>query len=225
MATHAPRFDDYRAYLTWQEGRVARAGVRLRLDRRADADRVADYGADAVVVATGGRPRMPGIPGEDLPFVHTAVDVLTGRAETGRRVLVVAQDDHLAPLAVADFLGERGAAVTLVHGTTSPAPLVSRYLIGSALARLDRQGAVFRFSEQVVAIQEGRVQVRHVYSHLTRTIEDVDTVVLACGAVPENGLFDELTARGIPAHVLGDAFAPRRLAWATRQAYELAAIL
>src|SRR5690606_17260561 len=98
-------------------------------------------------------PRWPGIPGEELPHVHQGVDVLVATPELGQHVLVVAQDDHPAPLSVADLLGERGHRVTLVHGTSAPAPLVSRYLLGSALGRLDEHGTQIRTNEQVSRIE------------------------------------------------------------------------
>ncbi|HEY8532626.1 MAG TPA: FAD-dependent oxidoreductase [Micromonospora sp.] len=225
LATRAPRYDDYAAYLAWQERRLRRVGVRVVLNRRGTADAVQDYGADVVIVATGGRPRRPGIPGETLPHVHLAHDVLAQDMTLTGNVVLVAQDDHLAPLSVADFLAERGAEVTVVYGSASPAPLVSRYLLGSILGRLDARGVQMRFNEQVTEIGTDYVQVRHVYSNRTRTIDTVDAVVLACGAVPENSLYAELVQRGVEAHILGDAYAPRRLVWATRQAYDLAATL
>jgi 2,4-dienoyl-CoA reductase-like NADH-dependent reductase (Old Yellow Enzyme family)/thioredoxin reductase len=221
IATVAPRYDDYADYLRWQERRLARAGVTICIRRRATVESAAAHGADTVVVATGGTPRFPGIPGEELAHVHQWHDVLLGEAELGARVLVVSQDDHLAPLAIADFVAGTGAEVTLVTGSTTPAPLVSRYLIGSALGRLDEQGVQIRTNEQVSSIEVGRVWVRNVYSHQARALEGFDSVVLACGVTPQSTLFDELGAQGRDVHVLGDAYAPRRLVWATRQAYEL----
>lgn len=226
VAALAPRHDDYAAYLAWQARRLAAAGVKVETGRSATAAEVAAFGADRVVVATGAVARRPDVPGADLPHVHTAVDVLTGAAGAlGPRVVVLAQDDHLPPLSVADFLAERGHRVTLVHGTAGPAPLVSRYLLGSVLGRLDAGGVVLRGSEAPVRIDAGAVTVRNVYSGRTSTIEGVDSVVLSCGAVPVAGLGEELRAAGITADVVGDAYAPRRLVFATKQARALAITL
>lgn len=222
IAARAPRYDEYGAYLLWQEGRLQRAGVRVCLKQRATAAMVTEYGADVVVVATGGRPRRPGIRGDGRADVYLAHDVLDQELTLGGHVVVVAQEDHLQPLAVADYLAERAAQVTVVYGGNGPAPLVSRYLIGSALARLDAQDVVLRYSEQVTEIGERQVQVRHVYSKRRRDIADVDAVVLACGALPDTELYAQLREWGVDAHILGDAYAPRRLVWATKQAYELA---
>ena len=56
-------------------------------------------------------------------------------------------------------------------------------------------------------------------------MEGVDSVVLACGAVPVDGLFHELQPSHPEVHLLGDAYAPRRVVYATRQAWSLAAEL
>lgn len=224
-ATAAPRYDDYADYLAWQARRLAAAGVAVALSHPADASAVIAFGADEVVVATGGRPRRPDLPGGDLPRVHLAADVLAAPpGDLGERVVVAAHDEHLPPLAVADFLAQRGHRVTLVHGAASPAPLVSRYLLGSALGRLDAGDVELRGSESVVAVVRGGVRVRNVYSEVVRTLE-ADAVVLAYGAVPDSSLHNELHERGVTAHLLGDAFAPRRLVFAVRQAHDLAITL
>lgn len=55
-----------------------------------------------------------------------------------------------------------------------------------------------------------------------RTLGNFDSVVLACGSVSDSALYDQLRGRLPELHVLGDAYAPRRLVFATRQAYALA---
>ena len=150
-------------------------------------------------------------------------DVLAGRATAGHRVLVIAQDDHVAPLSVADFLAEQGHDVSVVYATQQPAPLIGRYMIGAHPRPARRQGrAALASWSEVVGIGEHTVDVRNVYSLRTRTIGEFDSVVLACGSVSDSALYDELRTRLPDVHVLGDAYAPRRLVFATRQAYALA---
>ena len=69
------------------------------------------------------------------------------------------------------------------------------------------------------------MHVGNTYSGRPWSLHDVDTVVLACGAVPDDDLYQALRRTGNSAHLLGDAYAPRRVVFATRQARELAAIL
>ena len=222
IAAAAPTYDQYTRYLDWQQRRLAELGVTVVLGRRATADAVLAAGADVVAVATGAVPREVEIAGMRAPHVHEVRDVLAGVATPGPRVLVVAQDDHLAPLAVADHLATRGHAVTVVHQTQGPAPLVGRYIIGGILSRLSERDVRLRFMEQVARIDATSVTVRNIYSGREERLDGIDSVVLACGSQSDSALYDDLRDRHPAAHVLGDAWAPRRLVSATRQAYALA---
>ena len=48
---------------------------------------------------------------------------------------------------------------------------------------------------------------------------------LATGLIPNDSLYRELKGRHANVHILGDAFAPRRMVFATRQAFDLAQTL
>ncbi len=224
-AAMAPRHEMYAAYLDWQARRLRDLGVDVNLGHRATADEVAALSADVVAVATGATPRIPQIPGADGPSVVDVREVLAGRASVGTRVLVVAQDDHVAPLSVADLLSGQGHEVVLTYATAGPAPLLGRYIVGGILGRLDAQGVRMRFMEEVVAIRGSEVVVRNVYSLREEAVGGFDSVVLACGSVSDSAQYDELKSRLGSVHVLGDAYAPRRLVFATKQAYALAELL
>jgi 2,4-dienoyl-CoA reductase-like NADH-dependent reductase (Old Yellow Enzyme family)/thioredoxin reductase len=225
IATKAPGYRDFARYLDWQRRRLADSGVDVVLGHRATPDSVRAAGADTLALATGATPRRPPIPGADLGWVHDIRDVLTGAAVVGRRVLVVAQDDHMPPLSVADHLASQGHQVTVVYATPAPATLLSRYILGGIMGRLDLQGVRIRVMEEVSAISAGAVTVRNVYSWRESEIGDIDSVVLACGGVSDTRLFDDLKSELPDVHLLGDAYAPRRLVFATRQAYALAQLL
>lgn len=131
----------------------------------------------------------------------------------------------MPPLALADHLSSKGHEVTVVYGTNGPAQLLGRYIIGGILGRLSDQGVHFRFMEEVTKIQPGSVTTRNVYSGKEQTVNEIDSVVLACGGVSNSSLFEELTESLDEVHILGDAYAPRRLVFATRQAFALAEVL
>jgi 2,4-dienoyl-CoA reductase-like NADH-dependent reductase (Old Yellow Enzyme family)/thioredoxin reductase len=218
----APRHEGYAQYLDWQRRRLQTAGVAVRTGSRLTADNVLARDDHVVAVATGAGPRRPGVPGADAAHVAEIREVLAGQAEVGERVLVVAQDDHVAPLSVADHLAERGHRVTVVYATHQPAPLLGRYIIGGILGRLDAADVRFVFMEEVVGIERHTVTTRNVYSGKKRSLAEFDSVVLACGSVSDSRLYDELRGHHHDLHILGDAYAPRRLVFATRQAWALA---
>ena len=211
----------YSKWIQWQHARLAGLGVDIDLGRLADADQVLQADADIVAVATGARARRPDVPGIDLPHVSTGTDIVSGGSVDGH-VLVVSEDDRLAPLAVADHLAADGNRVTLMYRSTAPSPLVGKYTIGAVLARLDEAGVATIPMTRLVSVEPGRVTVANAYSGRRWTLEDVDSVVLACGAIPVDDLYLEVKSSRTDVHLLGDAFAPRRVVFATRQAYELA---
>jgi dimethylglycine catabolism A len=222
IAIKAPRHEGYIRYLAWQERRLGQLGVDVKLGYRATAELVEDAGADVVAIATGATSRTPAIDGVTAEHVHDIRDVLNGTAVPGHRVLVLAQDDHVPPLSVADYLAERGHQVTVVYATPGPAPLLGRYIAGGILGRLSERGVQMRFMEEVVAIKEDSVRTRNVYSGREEVVGDIDSVVLACAGISDSGLYDQLKRRLPQVHILGDAYAPRRLVFATRQAFALA---
>ncbi len=212
----------YRLWVDWQAERLGRLGVDVKLGYEADAAAVLDAGADIVVVATGARPRVVDVPGAELAV--TAAAALKG-APLGRRVAVISEDDRAAPLTVADHLAALGHEVTLVHRTPAPSPLVGKYTLGALLARLDEGGVRVVPSSRLVGIEPGVMHLANSFSDRRFSVDGIDTVVLATGALSEDGLFQAVRHRHPAAHLLGDAFAPRRMVYATRQAYILATTL
>ena len=225
VASHARENHAYTEFVDFQSRRLESAGVEVLLDRTADRAAVVTGGFDVVVLATGARPRRPGFAPPGAPGIVEGRDVLTGTARTGPRVLVVAMEDHMQPLTIAGHLCDLGREVTLVYSSPQVAPLVGRYSIGAPMARLGAAGAEVRVLERVTGVEPGVVRTAEVYSGSPRSHHGIDTVVLACGGEAETGLAEELRGSGTEVHVVGDAYAPRRMSYATRQAYELARVL
>jgi 2,4-dienoyl-CoA reductase-like NADH-dependent reductase (Old Yellow Enzyme family)/thioredoxin reductase len=225
VAARARMNRPYADWIGWQERRLSQVGVDVVLGRTATAAEVLAAAADVVVVATGALPRRPAIDGLDQPHVVTGAEVLLGTVDVGARVLVVSEDDRPAPLAVADHLAGLGHEVVLTHRTPAPSPLVHKYSLGAVLARLDREGATLVPTTRVTAVDRTTVHVANTYSGRAWTIDDIDTVVLATGSLSRDGLYHELAGTHAEVHLLGDAYAPRRMTFATRQAWSLVATL
>ncbi len=215
----------YADWIDWQTDRLRRLGVDVQVGTEATADALLAAGADLLVLATGAVPRLPEVPGIELPHVMGAVDVLRGERTPGQRVVVVAEDDRAAPLAVADHLAGAGHAVTLVYQSPAPSPQVGKYSIGSMLARMDAEGVRLIPMTRAVGFEPGIVRLANSYSGRRWSLDGVDSVVLACGSVSDDALYHQVRDRHPDVHRLGDAYAPRRLSFATRQAWELARTL
>jgi NADPH-dependent 2,4-dienoyl-CoA reductase/sulfur reductase-like enzyme len=212
----------YGKWIHWQQTRLERLAVSLQLGMEATPDRVIAHGADVIATATGATSRLPDATGLDLPHVATVTQVLTGEAKLGHRVLVVSEDDRVAPLSVADHLSGLGHKVTVSYRSPAPSPLVGKYTVGAILSRLDNEGVELIAMARLVAIDNEGVTFANAYSNRRWRRTGFDSVVLACGAVGEDSLYQSLRSVHPNVHLLGDAYAPRRVVSATRQAMQLA---
>ena len=224
VAAQATENRAYHDFLAFQARRLSTLGVEVRLGVEASAPDVLAQSFDSVIVATGATARKPLIEGIDSPCVLEGRDVLLGRVTPGKRVVVVAMEDHMQPLTIAGFLTDLGCHVELLYPTPSIAPLIGKYSIGAPLAKLSAAGAVVRVMERVVQITPTTLTTHNIYSGHERVISDFDNVVLACGGTAENTLYHALKSH-VDVHLLGDAYAPRRISFATRQAYDLAKLI
>lgn len=225
LAALLPGNADLTGYIGFQQARLADLGVVTRLGREADATAIAEAGFDVVALATGSTPRRPVIAGIDTPQVTDMAAVLREEATPGAKVAIIVQDDSAAPLAFADWLARTGREVTLFIQTDRPAPQLSRYSLGTLLGRLSQAGARLVLNEAVIAVTLPELTCRHVYSGRESRHAGFDSVVLACGGQAETSLFEHLDGRIGELHVLGDAYAPRRITFATQQGHELGKLL
>jgi len=104
LAARIPGKSDFGALVRSYEARLARAGVRVELGSPADRVRLQKGGYDEVVLATGVRPRLPGVPGIDHPMVLTYEQVLDGGSPVGSRIVIIGAG--AVALDVAAFLVE-----------------------------------------------------------------------------------------------------------------------
>ena len=215
----------YQPWIDWQAQRLQRVGVNVRCGIEATTEAVIAARVDVVIVATGARARLPDATGVDRSNVFAVAQALNDPKQLGHRVLVVSEDDRAAPLAVADHLSGLGHQVTVIYRSTAPSPLVGKYTIGAVLARLDREGVELIGMTRLVDVSDNSVTVANCYSGLRRAITGIDSVVLACGAIADDGLYHLLKSAHPNVHLLGDAYAPRRVVFATRQALQLASLL
>lgn len=209
----------YGRWIEWQAGRLDRAGVTVRTSTAADEASVLAHGADTVIVATGARPRLPPIEGIDQPHVVTAVDLVTGHAAAGARIALVVEDDGPAPPTIAHHLAHAGHEVTVVFQTPALAPDVGKYSLGSMLAELDHAGVVLQPLTVVRAVDHRHLEAAHSFSGRRFRLGPFDTIALACGSVPRTELQSRLADLHPDVRVIGDAYAPRRTVFATRQAW------
>lgn len=210
---HKGEVGQLRDYLATQ---LDRLGVEVRLGKEADAALVRRERAEAVIVAAGSRPSVPDIPGIEGAGSLQAVDVLLGRAEAGKRVIILGGE--MVGCETALFLARRGRQVTLLRRgprlLTGMMPFLRRRL----LDELRAEGVVTHTGVGYRSIAPGRLNI------LTQKGEELtleaDSIVLATGARADDRLVNELQGAVPELYTVGDCVAPRRILEAIREGFE-----
>jgi NADPH-dependent 2,4-dienoyl-CoA reductase/sulfur reductase-like enzyme len=209
---------DHGAYF---ESELRELGVELMLGNVVTADELVDFGPDAVVVATGGTPLIPDIPGIHDANVVTGFDVLRGASVGAQALVVGGLDNHIGPPSIAEFLIDTGARVELISEHLDFANGAEDGTRLPLMQRLVRKGVTVSMLHQLVGVAQGAARVVHSFSGTERVIADV-SVVLVCGLLPNDALAHELRGRVPEVHLIGDALAPRRMMHATLEGARIA---
>ncbi len=218
----------------WYRQEIARLdAIDVRLGEAATVETLAGDPAgapDAVVLALGAEPntlRVPGI--EDAP-VMSGVDALLHPEALGHRVLVIgggyvgcemaigaAQDGHEVTVleALPDILSA-GGSVPMQNSMMIRALLDQEHvtvLTGQSVISADASGVS-------VAATGGAIDEGGTPRHL-----DADTVVVSIGYHPRASFADEIQARGIEVHEVGDGRRVGTVSTSVTDAYAVARTL
>lgn len=199
---------------TYFETQFEKLDVEMVLGNRVTAAELVEFAPDAVVLATGGRAVIPEVLADAQRLV-TALDVLEGKVELKKNVVVVGgQDAHLAGPTISEFLQDQGCQVELISEQPDFARGSEDGTRIALMARLARKGVRVSLAHRLSRVDDAGVVVQDMFSKQERRLDDA-MVVIACGLAPENEL--EAALRGLvpEVHVIGDALAPRRLMHAT----------
>ncbi len=118
--------DEFGVIARNERNQLAALGVPVQLGVEVTRELVAEIAPDAVIVATGSRPKASPVGGADAPGVFNVWQVLTGEAgeALGEKVLFIDYDGHHQATATAEFLAELGKQVHV---------LTSSLFVGSEL--------------------------------------------------------------------------------------------
>lgn len=178
---------------------------------------------DAVIVATGARPRRADVPGADLAHVFDVDRALAVHASAfGRRALVWDAQHDEGPLAVAEHLTRLGVEVRYVTGAAHPAGKLPLSNIPAALARLYGSAAEVIPYSTVAAIDGDAVAIANVYDAAQQRRVPVDSVVYAVGRDADESLYLGLHEQLALVWRVGDCVAPRDVGMAIYSAERLA---
>ncbi len=179
---------------------------------------------DVFIVATGGSPFIPEVPGVEGKNVVTFLEVAADEAETGETVVVVGA--NIIGCEVALLLAQKGKKVTLVE--------LPGFRTKSDLDGLEVEGNIWAFTEQELQkanISLATAEKLAVITDKSVIFEDstgkqlsfaTETVVLSLGFTPLNELTKHLASKGKEVYSIGDANKARKIKDAVYEGFVVA---
>lgn len=179
------------------------AGVDIRTGTEATPELVASLKPDAIIIATGSVPLRLPIPGLNSCGCSTAEDVLTGKADTGKRVLVVG--GGMVGCECVEFLTEREHIVDMVEMK----PVIGEDIVPEArkyiMANLEKHKVTQRVNARVKQFYADGVDFTDTVTGENAAMRGYDSVVLAMGYRSNNTLEEQLKDLAPQVIVIGEA--------------------
>jgi len=196
---------------------LPKLGVKIYYNIEADVSKVLAEKPDVVIVAVGASPLIPPIPGVESAV--TAFDVLMNKVEVGKRVVVIGGGG--VGCNTAAKLADEGKDVTLVEMLPKIGQDIGITTRWTVLLYLRERGVKILTNKRAVEIKRGALVIEDVQSGERNEIP-CDTVILAVGTKPNDGLYDELVGKVPEVYKIGDCAKPRKAIDATHEAADLA---
>ncbi len=175
---------------------------------------------DHVIVASGSRQNLAEIQNLDTQHWMTSLDFFENRKEVrGKRVLIVGAG--MVGMEAAEILTDRGLHVTATKRTDTIANDMEMVTKKMMMNRLKGNSNMIIMPETTV-LSFGETGIRVLHQGVEKTLEPVDTVILASGMLPETELFETLKQQGKPVTLIGDADHPADIFAASQSGYRAA---
>ncbi|MEJ2135654.1 MAG: FAD-dependent oxidoreductase [Desulfofustis sp.] len=216
--------EDLPLLIKYLQGQLVRYGVTVEKGKRATPQTILSHRPDAVIIATGGKPAVPDIPGIhskkvlSMERLHRQLKVLLKVFDSyqlnrltriwmpvGKRALIIGSGIQACELA--EFLVKRKRAVTIVDTQEVPGvDIVPDETKDSLLNWLVNKGTVFHMNSEITEIRPEGVKI--VSNNGQETLVKADSIIPALPLVPNPELFKSLENRIEEVFAVGDCGTP-----------------
>jgi 2,4-dienoyl-CoA reductase-like NADH-dependent reductase (Old Yellow Enzyme family)/thioredoxin reductase len=194
---------DVKNYLEWAvRSTKDMPGLRIALSTEATPEIIRAEQPDVLIVAIGGEPIIPHIPGINKPNVSLAGDVESNKVTVGDRVVVAGAG--LTGSEAALYLAQQGKKISLIDRLTleeidANAPLIS---IVALRALLEELGVDTRSEVILTSVSDSGVVIT---DRNGNNIEiPCDNVILALGLEPRSEIIDKFSGLAPEVIAIGD---------------------
>jgi 2-enoate reductase len=212
---------DYRRLITYFSTQLKKLGVAMELGKEATPEIIKEMNPDVVFIATGSTPLVPEFPGRKKRRLITASDLLTGKKNAGKSVVMIG--GGLVGCETALYLAQKGKEVTILESLDS----IARDLWSASrlhlLQLLADANVDVLTSINILEITDKYVVIADKNSE--KKILKADTIAIAVGYKSDNRLYEMLKDSGLEVHIIGDCVKPRQILSAVWDGFHAARLI
>jgi 2,4-dienoyl-CoA reductase (NADPH2) len=206
--------DELWTCVEYQKVMCEKAGVEFHLGTEVTEEIIEDEAPDSVVLATG--PVYSRLPGGDHDKLVNILDVMSGSADTGEKVVV--WGNRKPGIGAALFLAKQGKKVTIVGKEKTAGFDINPSFKWRYLIYMRKNGIVAYNDSDIEEVTDTGIIVK-TYDGYRLPLE-CDTVVVS-EREPNESLKKAVQSEGIELFVIGDALVPRNLSSAVHDGHRI----
>jgi 2,4-dienoyl-CoA reductase (NADPH2) len=219
--------------------------VEIHLGQEVTLEFIKTLQPQTVVIATGAKPLIPPLPGIDGPQVYTAWEVLSGQVDMETPVVIIGggavgcetalflakkgtidaetllflfENQAETPETLSDLILKGNKDIAIVEMLTKLGTDIGASTRWSILQDIHRRGLQIHLSSKVIEITPETVVFQKEGNLVSLPAR---TVIIAAGAVAENGLYEGLKDVVPELYLIGDAKSPRKALEAVREGFQI----
>jgi 2-enoate reductase len=212
---------DYRLLIQYLALQIKKREVEILIRKQATAELIEELNPDVVIVATGGTQIIPDIPGVNNKKVVNVIDLLLGRKECGKSVILIGGGMVACEFAL--YASQKGSNVTIVEIVDDVASTMYHINRMHLLKLLEEAHIKILTNHRVLEIADIGVTITDQFNK--RSLLSGDTIALASGMNANAGLLKCLRDRVPEVYPIGDCVAPRNVMNAMWEGYRIARII
>jgi len=221
----APLTGEFEKAITWRQSQLEALQVRIVTGHRIASADLQSLNADVIILATGSRPgaSVPpaGAKGSAIRIVSPD-DVLERPGDYASHTVVRDDGGGRTGLSAAEVLAARGVPVTVVTSDFVVGEGIDPVVRTSIYTHLLGHGAIFRAGEVIDRLEGSNVRLVNQFSGRSSTVAEVSALVDWRGCRAEHALLEPARGTGSEVYTVGDAVAPRTVAFAVAEAAAVA---
>lgn len=214
-----PNKEELKSIPEYYNHQVKLQNIDIKLNSRFTIEKLRSDQADTVIVATGAKTTIPGIPGISENTARTAIEVLRTGITYGEFVLIIG--GGMVGLETAEYLADMGKKVTVVEMDK----------IASDIGPTTRWDFISRIRRKIKILSSTRVtgisgNIVHILDKDNKDSEiKTDSIIIASGMESDRSIVNDIEKSGLEYHIIGSCRKPGLIDDAIHEGFETGRIV